>query len=254
MLERIQRDLFAIGARLADPAHRIAERVSEGGGVDDDVDAARAAGSMRSKRSCRRCDGSSSPGGSPGGATLHVARTVCRRAERAMVALGRDHRVDASSRRSIYVNRLSDLLFVMARARQPSSRINGTRVVSTHAPRATTPTRAAYSYCERVARQHYENFPVASFLLPAATRPHIAAVYAFARVADDLADEGDVAARGAARCARRLARPLLAAATASLKPVTSMRNVFLALSNTIRTCRLASAALCRTCSARSGRT
>ena len=41
-----------------------------------------------------------------------------------------------------------------------------------------------------MARAHYENFPVASWLLPAAMRPHVAAVYAFARVADDIADEG----------------------------------------------------------------
>jgi squalene synthase HpnC len=41
-----------------------------------------------------------------------------------------------------------------------------------------------------MARSHYENFPVASRLLPRAMRPHIAAVYAFARVADDIADEG----------------------------------------------------------------
>src|SRR4051812_45239300 len=44
-----------------------------------------------------------------------------------------------------------------------------------------------------MARAHYENFPVASFLLPAAMRPHVAAVYAFARVADDIADEGSAA-------------------------------------------------------------
>jgi phytoene synthase len=53
--------------------------------------------------------------------------------------------------------------------------------------------RRAYAACEDLARRHYENFPVASRLLPAYMRPHIAAVYAFARVADDLADEGDVA-------------------------------------------------------------
>jgi squalene synthase HpnC len=41
-----------------------------------------------------------------------------------------------------------------------------------------------------VARSHYENFPVASRLLPARMRPHVAAVYAFARIADDIADEG----------------------------------------------------------------
>lgn len=49
----------------------------------------------------------------------------------------------------------------------------------------------AYGVCDRIARRHYENFPVASILLPAAMRPHIAAIYAFARAADDFADEGD---------------------------------------------------------------
>jgi phytoene synthase len=52
----------------------------------------------------------------------------------------------------------------------------------------------AYGVCERIARRHYENFPVASFLLPAPMRPHIAAIYAFARAADDFADEGDLPA------------------------------------------------------------
>ncbi len=50
---------------------------------------------------------------------------------------------------------------------------------------------AAYAVCLRLARQHYENFPVASRLLPPPLRPHIAAVYAFARIADDFADEGE---------------------------------------------------------------
>ena len=45
-----------------------------------------------------------------------------------------------------------------------------------------------------MARAHYENFPVASRLLPSAMRPHVAAVYAFARVADDIADEGSAPA------------------------------------------------------------
>ena len=48
----------------------------------------------------------------------------------------------------------------------------------------------AYAACERDARSHYENFPVASLLLPKGMRPHVAAVYAFARAADDFADEG----------------------------------------------------------------
>jgi phytoene synthase len=48
----------------------------------------------------------------------------------------------------------------------------------------------AYAACARVCRTHYENFPVASILLPRSMRPHVAAVYAFARAADDIADEG----------------------------------------------------------------
>ncbi len=53
------------------------------------------------------------PGGSPGGAHLHLARTVCRRAERAVVALSRTDPVRPEVLR--YLNRLSDLLFVLAR-------------------------------------------------------------------------------------------------------------------------------------------
>jgi phytoene synthase len=49
---------------------------------------------------------------------------------------------------------------------------------------------AAYATCLRLARAHYENFPVASRLLPRAHRPAVAAIYAFARLADDFADEG----------------------------------------------------------------
>ena len=62
------------------------------------------------------------------------------------------------------------------------------------------PLARAYAACDAMARSHYENFPVASRLLPRAMRPHIAAVYAFARVADDIADEG--AAPAADRQAR----------------------------------------------------
>ncbi len=49
--------------------------------------------------------------------------------------------------------------------------------------------RDAYRYCEWINARHYENFPVGSWLLPARVRPHVAAVYAFARSADDFADE-----------------------------------------------------------------
>lgn len=48
----------------------------------------------------------------------------------------------------------------------------------------------AYDHCMRMTRSHYENFPVASHLLPRALRPAISVIYAFARTADDFADEG----------------------------------------------------------------
>lgn len=53
------------------------------------------------------------PGGSPAGAHLHVARTVCRRAERLVVALGEQE--DINEHASMYINRLSDWLFTLAR-------------------------------------------------------------------------------------------------------------------------------------------
>lgn len=56
------------------------------------------------------------------------------------------------------------------------------------------PVARAYAACEALARSHYENFPVASRLLPAQMRCHVAAVYAFARAADDIADEGAASA------------------------------------------------------------
>lgn len=51
--------------------------------------------------------------------------------------------------------------------------------------------QSAYRYCQRFARSHYENFPVASWLLPKKLRKPVAAIYTFARQADDIADEGD---------------------------------------------------------------
>jgi squalene synthase HpnC len=51
----------------------------------------------------------------------------------------------------------------------------------------------AYAHCLSRARSHYENFPVASVILPRRLRGPVAAVYAFARTADDFADEGDLA-------------------------------------------------------------
>lgn len=47
----------------------------------------------------------------------------------------------------------------------------------------------SYRYCLRLARAHYENFPVGSLLVPKRLQPHVCAIYAFARRADDIADE-----------------------------------------------------------------
>jgi len=109
MIVQIQRDLFALGARLADPSHKIAERVTKAQVQSDDV--ARLEGWIDALDEklppLRRFI---LPGGSHQGALLHVARTVCRRAERAVVGIGGDPQL------IVYLNRLSDLLFVMARA------------------------------------------------------------------------------------------------------------------------------------------
>ena len=112
---------------------------------------------------------------------------------------------------------------------------------------------SAYGACARLARAHYENFPVASWMLPRPMRPHIAAIYAFARVADDLADEGEVAPDRRLRrldawgeCLRRSVTSPTADRSASVDDVPDAspgaeldhRALFLALSNTIRVCRL----------------
>ncbi len=52
--------------------------------------------------------------------------------------------------------------------------------------------RNSYEFCKKITKSHYENFPVASLLIPFDKRPHISAVYAFARIADDIADEGNL--------------------------------------------------------------
>jgi cob(I)alamin adenosyltransferase len=111
VLTRIQRDLFALGAMLADPAHRIAPRVDKARLTADDV--------TRLERAIDAFEAELPPlrrfilaGGSPAGAALHLSRTVCRRAERAIVALGL---ASEEAFAITYINRLSDLLFVMAR-------------------------------------------------------------------------------------------------------------------------------------------
>jgi cob(I)alamin adenosyltransferase len=110
-LERLQRDLFAVGSTLADPRHKIARRVEKALITDADIE--RLEGWIdRFEKELTPLTRFILAGGSKAGAGLHVARTVCRRAERRMVALG-DGEVDPVV--LIFVNRLSDLLFVMAR-------------------------------------------------------------------------------------------------------------------------------------------
>jgi cob(I)alamin adenosyltransferase len=108
-IEQLQRDLFALGSRLADPSTRIAPRVTKV--ALDRADVARLEAWIDEAEAelppLRRFI---LPGGSHAGASLHVARTICRRAERHMVELEGLEPVLIA-----YVNRLSDLLFVLAR-------------------------------------------------------------------------------------------------------------------------------------------
>lgn len=112
VLLHLQRDLFALGARLADPNARIAQRVTKAA-IGEDAVARLESWIDRLEEELPPLRRFILPGGSAAGATLHLARTVCRRAERRIVGLGRDA-VDPVL--IAYVNRLSDLLFVIARA------------------------------------------------------------------------------------------------------------------------------------------
>jgi cob(I)alamin adenosyltransferase len=112
VLETIQKELFAVGARLADPSRRIAGRVVKAAVQQSDVE--------RLEQTIDRLESELEPlrrfilpGGALPGALLHVSRTICRRAERRVVALGGDA---VEPIVIVYLNRLSDLLFVMARA------------------------------------------------------------------------------------------------------------------------------------------
>jgi phytoene synthase len=97
----------------------------------------------------------------------------------------------------------------------------------------------AYAACVRLAREHDENFPVASRLLPKQSRPHIAAIYAFARVADDFADEGSALPHERlARLDDWKRRLHEAVAGRVVDDGSQAALVFAALSETIRQCRL----------------
>ncbi len=103
-----------------------------------------------------------------------------------------------------------------------------------------TPLDEAYAACEQLARSHYENFPVASLLLPRAMRPSIAAIYAFARRADDFADEGDVPAAERLHALDQWRRRLHACTVPASRDIAPSPDdaVFVALGDTIRRHRL----------------
>jgi cob(I)alamin adenosyltransferase len=110
-VETIQKQLFALGARLADPSSKIAARVTKATITEADVETL--------EQTIDRLEAELPPlrrfvlpGGSPAGAAFHLARTVCRRAERRVVAMGP---AEVEPILVVYLNRLSDLLFVMAR-------------------------------------------------------------------------------------------------------------------------------------------
>jgi cob(I)alamin adenosyltransferase len=109
LLAEVQRDLFALGSRLADPAERIADRVTKIALGPADV--------TKLEEWIDKYETELTPlrrfilpSGTRAAAALHLARTVCRRAERRMVALA-----VLEVEFLAYMNRLSDLLFVLAR-------------------------------------------------------------------------------------------------------------------------------------------
>jgi cob(I)alamin adenosyltransferase len=114
MLARAQNDLFDLGADLSTPASGVEAGVTALRIVDSQVE--------RLEADIDRLNGELAPlnsfvlpGGGPAAAALHLARTVCRRAERTAVALAARDGEEVSGPALRYLNRLSDLLFVASR-------------------------------------------------------------------------------------------------------------------------------------------
>ncbi len=109
ILNRVQNDLFVIGADLATPNPEKAkiDRIGKQQirKLEETIDIM--------EEELNPLKSFILPGGSPSGAHLHFARTVCRRAERETVALS--NKDDVHPDNIVYLNRLSDLLFVLAR-------------------------------------------------------------------------------------------------------------------------------------------
>ncbi len=113
LLDGIQRDLFAIGGHLATPDPNKVAQALEKASLSEDrvrlmeeaIDAA--------DRELAPLTAFILPGGTTKAAAFHLARTICRRAERSVVGLAQDETVPALF--VVYLNRLSDLLFTLAR-------------------------------------------------------------------------------------------------------------------------------------------
>ena len=101
-----------MGAQLADPTHKLANRRAKAAVRTAHIRRLERAIDTREKH-LPPLTAFVLPGGSKTGALLHLARTTCRRAERAVVTLARE--ADVDPRIVAYLNRLADLLFVLAR-------------------------------------------------------------------------------------------------------------------------------------------
>jgi cob(I)alamin adenosyltransferase len=113
LLFGVQKDLFAIGAQLADPTRKVAAKRAKAAVTAAHVRRLEKAIDAREEK-LPPLRSFVLPGGTPTASLLHQARAVCRRAERSVVRLARGADVEPTI--VIYLNRLSDLLFVLARS------------------------------------------------------------------------------------------------------------------------------------------
>ena len=116
VLAAAQNDLFAAGAELATPAEGLAMLDRRSSRLGDAHIARLEAAIDRFDERLAPLKEFILPCGDPAGAALHLARTICRRAERRAVALRRSEPEAVSEAVIVYLNRLGDLLFVLARA------------------------------------------------------------------------------------------------------------------------------------------
>lgn len=117
LLARLQHQLFDLGAELATPAPRPGKTATL---TDEHVAQLEAAIDAHESR-LEPLRAFILPGGAPAAAALHAARGICRRAERRIVGLAAEQPIRGEMLR--YVNRLSDLLFVLARAVNQAHRV-----------------------------------------------------------------------------------------------------------------------------------